>query len=272
MKRYLRLIAISALISLWIPATATTSSYQAASGSPQTTILIGGQISQSNKTLAPTQTTAALLDYLEKELNTKFTLKQYPWLRAMDAAERGEGMIYGIYKNKEREKKFIFSEPVFADTIWLVTRCDKQFPFNRIADLQGKTIGLQPGSSGGLEFDQGIHTIFKPEHTTTDLTGSFLRLYQGRMDAFIFYEGYPHAIEIALDRFNRQHAVKGKAPSASTASIAPIFCKLEHPVTKTDNYFAISRQADQSLMQKMNQVILRAKKNGDFDKIFSPRE
>jgi polar amino acid transport system substrate-binding protein len=264
MNCFIRSITISMLIGAWMPAAA--SSHQDTSVRPQTTILIGGQISQSNKTLTPSKTTAALIDYLEKELNTKFTLKQYPWLRAMDAAERGEGMIYGIYKNKEREKKFIFSEPIFADTIWLVTRCDKQFPFNRIADLQGKTIGLQPGSSGGVEFDQGIHTIFKPEHTTTDLTGSFLRLYQGRMDAFIFYEGYPHAIEIALDRFNRQHAVKDKE------QFAPIFCKLEHPVTKTENYFAISRKADQSMMQKINHVILRAKKNGDLDKIFSPHE
>jgi ABC-type amino acid transport substrate-binding protein len=260
MKRYIRLLTISLLIGSLMPASA--SKLQDTTVRPQTTILIGGQISQSKKALTLNKTTASFIDYLEKELNTKFTLKQYPWLRAMDAAERGEGMIFGIYKNKEREQKLIFSEPIFADTIWLVTLCDKQFRFNNISDLQGKTIGLQPGSSGGADFDRGIHSVFKPEYTTTDLTGSFLRLYQERMDAFIFYEDYPRGIEFALARFNRQYAVKG------TEQSQPIFCKIEQPVTKIDNYFAIGRKADPSMVQKINQVLLRAKKNGDLDKIF----
>jgi polar amino acid transport system substrate-binding protein len=261
MKRLTRSIAISLLFGSLLPAAA--SSLQEANDRRQTTILISGQISQSSKALAPNKTTTALIEYLERELKTTFTRQQYPWRRVMDAAERGEGMIYGIYKTKEREQKFLFSEPIFADTIWLITRCDKRFRFNSISDLQGKTIGLQPGASGGVEFDQGIHSIFKPEYTTTDLTGSFLRLYQGRMDAFIFYEDYPQVIERVLARFNRQHAVNGKEP------LAPIFCKLEQPVTKTENYFAISRKADPSMIQKINQVILRAKKNGDLDKIFN---
>jgi polar amino acid transport system substrate-binding protein len=264
MKRYIRLITISLLIGSLMAASASNS--QDRTVRPQTTILIGGQISQSKKALVLNKTTASFINYLEKELNTKFTLKQYPWLRAMDAAERGEGIIYGIYKNKEREQKFIFSEPIFADTIWLVTRCDKQFRFHRISDLQGKTIGLQPGSSGGVDFDRGIHSVFKPEYTTTDLTGSFLRLYQERMDAFIIYEDYPHVIERVLARFNRLHAVKGQEQSP------PIFCKIEPPVTKTKNYFAISRKADPSIIQKINQVLLRAKKNGDLDKIFKRHE
>jgi len=126
----------------------------------------------------------AFIAYLEDALKVKFTLRFYPWLRVMTAAEQGEGMVYGIYKTKDRMEKLQFSEPIFSDTIWLVALCNKTFPFNKISDLKGKAIGMHPGSSAGEEFDEGINKIFRPEHTTTDLTGSFLRLYQHRMDAF----------------------------------------------------------------------------------------
>ncbi|WP_163836776.1 substrate-binding periplasmic protein [Spartinivicinus ruber] len=78
-----------------------------------------------------------------------------PWKRVMDDLLKNKiDAIFGAYFNKEREKLFVYSTPVFQDHIKLFVHVDNQFPFNSLVDLIGKS-GVRPfGGSYGDEFDR----------------------------------------------------------------------------------------------------------------------
>ena len=46
--------------------------------------------------------TKALFDYLEGALQFQFEIRRVPWKRAVESAQNGEGMIFGISKTQER--------------------------------------------------------------------------------------------------------------------------------------------------------------------------
>ena len=48
-----------------------------------------------------------------------------------------------------------------------------------------------------------------------------------------------------------------------------IFCILPRPVSVIDAYFAISLQADKTQLNKIDKVLLQAKKSGDLDRLFA---
>lgn len=233
---------------------------------PRTNILMSGQISPDKPKIEINPVFTAFFNYLEEQLKLHFSYTQYPWARAMEATERGEGILFGVYKTKERERQLLFSEPIFADSIWLVMRCDKSFQFNQIQDLKGKIISMHAGSSVSDEFDQGINTIFKVEYSITDVNGMYLKLAQKRMDAFIFYETSVGELEEDLKRYN---ATLTNSIQDNKNQGTPLFCKANKPLAKVYNYFAISKKMDNTILERINKVILTAKKNGDLDKIFS---
>lgn len=260
------LLSLSPCIGYAVPQFTHTASNATPGKDPRTTIFISGQISAQDPTIVINASTKAFFTYLEKQLQIRFSVIQYPWARALEATERSEGMLFGVYKTKEREKKFVFSEAIFADTIWLIMRCDTNFPVNSMQDLQGKTISMHTGSSVTEEFNRGINTIFKVDYSTTDIPGTFNRLAQRRMDAFIFYEPTPGKIDDELATYN---AAFTKTKNRDIDKSSPIFCKSNKPLAKLNNYFAISKQMDRSVLDKVNQIILSARKNGDLENIFS---
>lgn len=241
------------------------SSIKIAKIDPRTNILMSGQISPDKPKIEINPIFAAFFNYLEEQLKLRFTYTQYPWARAMEATGRGEGILFGVYKTKERERHLLFSEPIFADSIWLVMRCDKSFPFNQIQDLKGKIISMHAGSSVSDEFDQGINTIFKVEYSITDVNGMFVKLAQKRMDAFIFYETSVGELEEDLKRYN---ATLASSIQDDKNQGVPLFCKSSKPLAKVYNYFAISKKMDNTILERINKVILSARKNGDLEKIF----
>lgn len=241
-------------------------STKSAKTDPRTTILMSGQISPDKPKIEINLVFTTFFAYLEEQLKLRFSYTQYPWARAMEATERGEGILFGVYKTKERERQFLFSEAIFADSIWLVMRCDKSFPFSQIQDLKGKIISMHAGSSVSDEFDQGINTIFKVEYSITDVNGMYLKLAQKRMDAFIFYETSVGELEEDLKRYN---ATLTNSVQDNKNQGTPLFCKANKPLAKVYNYFAISKKMDNTILERINKVILTAKKNGDLDKIFS---
>lgn len=240
-----------------------------AKADPRTTILLSGQNSPGKPAVEINPAFTAFFTYLEVHLNLRFSYTQYPWARALEATERGEGILFGVYKTKERERQFLFSEAIFADNIWLVMRCDKSFPFSQIPDLKGKIISMHAGSSVSSEFDQGINTLFKVEYSITDVDGMFQKLAQKRMDAFIFYETSVGELNAELERYNATFASSTVSTTQGDKNQkTPLYCKANKPLAKVYNYFAISKKMDKSILDKINSVILSARKNGDMDKIF----
>lgn len=203
-----------------------------------------------------------VLSYMELALQVKLDLRRYPWRRVLYNGENGEGLIFGIYKTAEREQFFAFSEPVYAEKIWLIKRCADPFVFNQMQDLKGKTIGIVQGSSAGLEFDSQVNLLFKAEYNTSSLSGRFSKLYQKRMDAFLYYE--PRTNLKSLQReLNQVYASELEEYKKQKHEV---FCILPKPVSTIDVHFALSLKSDRRILDKIDQVLIQARKTGELER------
>lgn len=206
-----------------------------------------------------------VLSYMELALQTKLDLRRYPWRRVLYNGENGEGLIFGIYKTPEREQVFAFSEPVYAEKIWLVKRCADPFTFTQMQDLKGKTIGIVQGSSAGFEFDSQVNLLFKAEYNTSSLSGRFSKLYQKRMDAFLYYEARSNLKSLQRE-INQAYASELDEYKNQKTEV---FCILPKPVSTVDVHFALSLKSDRRILDKIDQVLIQARKTGELEKFLT---
>jgi polar amino acid transport system substrate-binding protein len=137
-----------------------------------------------------------LLLYLEREANVSFMINYYPMARLLNQIKNGEGLGFGLSKNSERLATMRFSEPIYANYVWIVTRKNNVFPFANLDDLKGKTIGVIRGVSYGDEFDQKKNEVFTVEEDTASHVARLKKLAMKRMDAMLFGARQSNASEV----------------------------------------------------------------------------
>lgn len=208
--------------------------------------------------------TRAVINFLESQLPIRFDLQRQPWKRALDKAFAGQGMIFGISKTTERLKHLSFSESLYDDSVWLVTRCDSQFPFNTLSDLKGKKIGVVRGASAGEEFDAQANKLFKIEDDTGQTQGRFTKLYNKRMDALIFFKSNSNPVKLSRE-LNRLYSPKDH----SSDQLEGNFCVLNKPVATTSVHIALHKNLDQSLLHKIDQAVIAGRKSGLLQKMMA---
>lgn len=234
---------------------------------PIVPLLLSEELDEKNVLIPLPKETTAILQYLEGAIDLHFEVRRYPWKRAMENAKNGEGLIYGISKTSERLRKFVFSESLYIDKTWLITRCDATFVFNELQDLKGKTIGVVRGASTGEAFDQLANVLFKIEDDTGASQARFNKLYNRRMNALIFYK--PDVIASTLEaEVNKQYAQNFTQFEKTSAHV---FCVLPKPVSAVSVHFATGIDQDTTYLEMINKALIQAKKNGDLARIF-PKE
>jgi polar amino acid transport system substrate-binding protein len=219
-------------------------------------VLMAEQRGDRDQVLPLTKNVLQLFNYIEETAKIDLDIRRYPWRRVLHNGENGEGLIFGIYKTAERLKLFHFSEPVYSDKVWLVSRCDNSFNFTSIQDLKGKSIGIVQGSSAGEEFDSQVNIIFKAEYNTSSLAGRFSKLYQKRMDAFLLYEPRTNLKEVQKE-LNQLYAADLEEYKKKKHDV---FCILPRPVSVIDAHFALSIKSDRSMLDRIDKVLIHAKK------------
>lgn len=237
----------------------------AKSGRPVVVVLMPEQKGDRDQILPLTKNVLQLFNYIEEAANIKIDIHRYPWRRVLHNGENGEGLIFGIYKTSERLKSFRFSEPVYSDKVWLIKRCEDNFTFNSIDELKGKTIGIVQGSSAGDEFDKQVNLLFKAEYNTSSLAGRFSKLYQKRMDAFLLYEPRTNLKEVQKE-LNQLYAAEFDEYKKKKTDI---FCILPRPVSIINAHFAAGLNYDKKLLDRIDKVLIQAKRNGELERIFS---
>lgn len=74
------------------------------------------------------------------------TYKYLPWKRSYLATQSMKyDATLGWHKTPEREKTFLFSEPILSETTYFYYRKDAHLPTKTVADLKGKTVGVTLG-------------------------------------------------------------------------------------------------------------------------------
>ncbi|MFZ6871667.1 substrate-binding periplasmic protein [Undibacterium sp. Di27W] len=260
MPRYTRLLASILLVcACWI-------NVAHAQTRQNTVLLMSEELDGKGAVIPLSNEVLELLRYLELHSKLRFEVRRYPWKRAVENAANGEGLIFGISKTRERLRLFKFSLPIFADQAVLVTLCTARFSYNSVDDLKGKTIGIVRGTSYGEEFDRLSNVLFKVEDDTGNNLGRFRKLFMRRMDAFLLYSSATNTSRLE-NYLNQQYAREFTDKTSNNK----LFCILPKPVSSIDIHIAISKDSDASLLQQIDQAILRGRQDGELARIYSPR-
>ncbi|WMW80494.1 ABC transporter substrate-binding protein [Undibacterium cyanobacteriorum] len=196
-----------------------------------------------------------VLNYLESQLNIKFDLRRVPWKRAIENALSDGGILMGMSITQERRKKFAFSEPINGNANWLVTLCNRSFKYDRIEDLQGKTIGIVSSTSVSEEFDQHANKLFQIEHDTGAGIARLKKLALRRVDGLIWYGRIGNAKDIE-ESINTNYEVKKHETDKP-------FCVLPKPVSIVTNHFAMKIDASNNqILQRISAALLKGRKEG----------
>jgi len=118
-----------------------------------------------------------------------YDLRLSPWKRAYELAARGEGGVVGVSFNQERAKIFDFSKRIYDDDIHIITLKHKTFPYAKLEDLKGKTVGGINGASYGDEVDKAIASGLFVVDRDVGQAGRLRKLLAGRLDAAFIGNG-----------------------------------------------------------------------------------
>lgn len=187
-----------------------------------------------------------------RRAGVELSLEAAPFKRAYAQGEAGEGWLTGIFKTPDREKVFLFSEPVGSDEVILVTLRGKEFAFDKPEDLKGKRIGYQDGASYGSFFVEAQkHFQGDPDSNPRQ---RLQKLMAGRLDAAMINPG-----EAAL-----AYHMKALEEPLDKVSVLPKRVAVE------PNYIVVARsqaQAAAPVLEKVNNALKAMAADGTLEKI-----
>lgn len=192
----------------------------------------------------------AILARLEKETGDRYVVQLVPWARAQWMAQQGLGAVANISWNSERAKYLDYSVPIYPAEVVLVVKKGREFPFEKLADLEGKLIGAGLGSSYRDEVDQAIASgRIKVDRDSNQLS-RMNKLLAGRVDAIFVGTGRP-GVRTILE----------SAPEFQR--MADQFVVLPRAVTVDPLYLAIPKSMNkQDALKRLNNAYARLKDSG----------
>ncbi|MFZ6655137.1 substrate-binding periplasmic protein [Undibacterium sp. TJN19] len=213
-----------------------------------------------------------LLAYFERELHVQFDIRRYPWTRLLVNARNGEGIVFGLSRTRERLTIFHFSEPIYANYVWLVTRSDATFTFNSMQDLKGKTVGIVRGTSYGDEFDANRNSLFQVEEDTGSHGARLKKLLNRRMDVMVFGDRRSQAEDVEHLLLQILRKDSSAAERTMDKTLETSFKVLTKPMSVDDLHFAaVSPQYD-VWIKKLSQAIIAGKRSGEINRILIPEK
>lgn len=140
-----------------------------------------------------------MLRDIEPRTGDRYAFEMLAWNQAVLRAERGEGGLIGVSFNQQRARWLDYSDPIYFDDIQVVVRRGHAFPFARLEDLRGKTLGIGNGVSYGDELDQAISSSVFKVVRDWGIDKRLRMLLAGRLDAAFIgngREGYEAALRL----------------------------------------------------------------------------
>ncbi|MCX7217651.1 MAG: transporter substrate-binding domain-containing protein [Burkholderiales bacterium] len=233
---------------------------------PNVPLYVSEELDDKSAVVPLSPQTKALFDYLEDALQFQFEIRRVPWKRAVESAQNGDGMIFGISKTPERLRQLAFSVPIYSEQTLLITRCESNFRFKSLQDLKGQTLGIVRGTSYGEEFDQQKNILFKVEDDTGNTPARFNKLRLGRMDGLLVYSQTHDLAKLELSL----NELYSGSQEQRTGKATRQFCVQAKPISSVEIHFAIRPDRDQGLLRQIDKVLQSARTKGDLARIFSP--
>ena len=223
---------------------------------PQTIpLLIGDTLDEQGKPRPMPSVKRKLLDDLAQELGVVFDLRMLPWARAERYAMNGAGLVFGLPKTSERLRVLRYSDVASHNNVWLVTRSDATFAYNKLDDLRGKTVGTVRGYSYGEEFDSARGKLFRTDDDIPSRSTRLTRLMLKRVDVVLLLQPASQSakeVEAEVQAF-----MATRLQSIGSAANAG-YSVLPKPMSADSGmFFAIARHKDDGLIARINAALAR---------------
>lgn len=204
-----------------------------------------------------------ILAYFERKTGLRFAPVILPWKRAQAETLRAEGIIYGFSRSVERLQKYDFSESVISEGVWAITYGDPKPALKSVDDLRGKVVGIGRGFSHGLEFDQARDRIFTVQEDSASTAARFKKLLAGRSDLMMWpVRQYDTSRDV--ENYINQ-VVIGDTHDAEL--MHRHFDVSDRPLFFDTVHFAAAKGQYQTVLRKIDQAILRGRKDGSLARV-----
>ncbi|MFZ5986973.1 MAG: basic amino acid ABC transporter substrate-binding protein [Bacillota bacterium] len=180
---------------------------------------------------------------IAKELGVELVIEEMEFGSLLAAVSNGkvDFIAAGLSIDEDRKKSVDFSDPYFNASQMIIVKEDSTIASK--ADLEGKKIGVQQGTTGDKEASNIKGATVERYTKTTDAVEA---LKQGKLDA------------IVLDNF----------PSRVFVSKNPGI-KMLNEVLITDTYAIAVKKGNKELADTINAVLKRLKDSGELENIIN---
>ncbi|WP_229262931.1 substrate-binding periplasmic protein [Duganella radicis] len=229
---------------------------------PQTVhLIIGDTLDEQGKPKPLSPIKRKLLEALERELGVTFELHMSPWARAERYAIDGAGLIFGLPKSADRLHALRYSDVAAYNNLWIVTRSDATFTYNRIEDLRGKAIGIVRGYHYGEQVERArASKLFRTDEDIASRGTRLTRLMLKRVDAVLLYQP---SLQTARDVETEINAYMAPRLRHIGAAANAGYSVLPQPVaTDAGVFFAIARNRDDGIIDRINAALARLQQRG----------
>lgn len=176
-----------------------------------------------------------------EELGVELVIEEMEFGSLLAAVSSGkvDFIVAGLSIDEDRKKSVDFTDPYFNASQMIIVNKDSSIASR--ADLEGKKIGVQQGTTGDKEASNIKDATVERYTKTTDAVQA---LKQGKLDA------------IVLDNF----------PSTVFVTKNPELKMLDE-VLITDTYAIAVKKGNKELADSINKVLSRLKDSGELDNI-----
>jgi polar amino acid transport system substrate-binding protein len=197
----------------------------------------------------------ALLHEVGRRTGDEFVIRLFPWRRAYEQAQNGEGGIMGISFNQQRAQIFDYSEALYDDDIQIVVLKGRGFKFDSLESLRGMTIGGVLGASYGDRVDAAIKNGLFVVDRDVSQVGRMRKLLAGRLDAAFVGNG-----KIGID-----YLLGGDATLRARRDDIEV---LSPPLERDPLHLAFAKPMGKAaLIQRFNAAVAAMRRSGELETI-----
>ena len=198
----------------------------------------------------PAGTLVNLLKLVSNKSGDTYELRLYPWKRAYENAQRGDGAILGLSMTPERQALFDFSEPVYYNELQLVVSKGNEFAFTKLEDLKDRTVGGGAGVSYGPDVDQALVSGVFAMERDSDASARLQRVLMGQLQVAIIGHGMP----------GLEYVVKGHPRLSSRRAELSVLPK---PLARDPLYLAAAKSMQRKdTLARFNKALRELERSG----------
>lgn len=191
-----------------------------------------------------------LINAIAKSQKLDIEVKHVGWDPMMAGLENGsiKAGIAGITMNADRKKQFDFTDPYFTAKQAILIK-NSAPNVNTIADLKGKKIGVQSGTTGQAVVEQKFGKGYTGLKGFDDIASAIDDMKNGRIDAVV-------ADNAVIKKFKEQlHLDDVKI--------------VEDKTINQEQYGIAVKKGNKELLDKLNKGLKAVKADGTYDKIYA---